>query len=153
MIDISMGSEFYIIKCNDSWWQLRLVFNKECFATSTSLPGLITVLEKALQRYITPEDLHLAWRKSDIRKASEQELERQTKIYNKQGGEYAEHITNTISRINGNSINKRLTAKKKKVITPKATNLVPPKTEVITTPKTIKPLVATIKKRKKIIKK
>lgn len=147
MIDNSMQNEFYIVKCREDWWQLRLTFNKECISTSKSLDKLLISLEGILKRYSTPEELHYAWRKTDFRKMSEQEKERNVKLYKEKGQEYNEYIVNTIEKLNNAIINTKLNVKRKKLSPNKTLNVNTVIDVVNEAPQNL-----VIKKRKRLIK-
>lgn len=102
---LDMNEAFYIVKVKEDFFQVRLVFNKECISTATSLEEALRKIKSLAENYGSEDKLIEAWRKSDI-KASRGATK-----------EYNEKLYKAFKDIYKDDINKVFEAEKPKLLT------------------------------------
>lgn len=102
---LDMNEAFYIVKVKEDFFQVRLVFNKECISTANSLEEALRKIKSLAEKYISEDKLIEAWRKSDI-KASRGATK-----------EYNEKLYKAFKDIYKDDINKVFEAEKPKLLT------------------------------------
>lgn len=78
---LDMNEAFYIVKVREDFYQVRLVFNKECIATAFTLEEALNKIKLLAERYCSEDKLREAWRKTDMKPSKGMTLEYNNKVY------------------------------------------------------------------------